>query len=90
MRLKNLARSGTGEHPFVADPAPRRRGAENIPTVSLCYDKGEGVESGATNVAEIIVELKTGKFANITERAGRAQDKDDGGGLETLRKDGYM
>ena len=63
---------------------------ENIPTVSLCYDKGEGVESGATNVAEIIVELKTGKFANITERAGRAQDKDDGGGLETLRKDGYM
>ena len=77
---------------------------ENIPTVSLYYDKGEGkryrslgcgtcttmVESGATNVAEIIVELKTGKFANIAERAGRAQDKDDGGGLETLRKDGYM
>ena len=24
------------------------------------------------------------------ERAGRAQDKDDGGGLETLRRDGYM
>jgi sulfate adenylyltransferase subunit 2 len=48
------------------------------------------VDSGARNVADIIVELKTGKFANIAERAGRAQDKDDGGGLETLRKDGYM
>ncbi|MEO8200430.1 MAG: sulfate adenylyltransferase subunit CysD [Gemmatimonadota bacterium] len=77
---------------------------ENIPTVSLYYDKGEGmryrslgcgpctnrVDSPARNVQEIIVELKTGKFANIAERAGRAQDKDDGGGLETLRKDGYM
>jgi sulfate adenylyltransferase subunit 2 len=77
---------------------------EKIPTVSLYYDKGEGkryrslgcgpctnmVESGARNVADIIVELKTGKFANIAERSGRAQDKDDGGGLETLRKDGYM
>lgn len=48
------------------------------------------VESGATNVAEIIVKLKTGKFAHIAERAGGAQDKDDGGGLETLRDDGYM
>ncbi|MFC1671140.1 hypothetical protein ACFL20_12185 [Spirochaetota bacterium] len=27
---------------------------------------------------------------NIAERSGRAQDKDDGGGLETLRRDGYM
>ncbi|MEP6572356.1 MAG: sulfate adenylyltransferase subunit CysD [Gemmatimonadota bacterium] len=77
---------------------------ENIPTVSLYYDKGDGiryrslgcgpctksVESTARNVEEIIVELKTGKFANIAERSGRAQDKDDGGGLETLRKDGYM
>ena len=40
--------------------------------------------------AEIIEELKSGKFAKIAERSGRAQDKDDGGGLETLRKDGYM
>ena len=77
---------------------------ENIPTVSLYYDQGEGkryrslgcypctypVESTAKNVDEIIEELKTGKFANIAERSGRAQDKDDGGGLETLRKDGYM
>jgi sulfate adenylyltransferase subunit 2 len=40
-------------------------------------------------VAEIIAELKVGKFANIAERAGRAQDK-DGQGLELLRKEGYM
>ncbi|MGD9898968.1 MAG: sulfate adenylyltransferase subunit CysD [Calditrichaceae bacterium] len=77
---------------------------EKIPTVSLYYNQGDGiryrslgchpcttpVESDARNVDEIIEELKTGKFANIAERSGRAQDKDDGGGLETLRKDGYM
>ena len=77
---------------------------EQIPTVSLYYDRGTGkryrslgcgpctapVESTAKDVAEIIVELKTGKFANIAERSGRAQDKDDGGGLEKLRRDGYM
>lgn len=77
---------------------------ENIPTVSLYYDQGEGkryrslgcypcttpVASTAKNVDDIIDELRTGKFANIAERSGRAQDKDDGGGLETLRKDGYM
>ena len=77
---------------------------ENIPTVSLYYNHGDGiryrslgcgpcttpVHSDSRNVAEIIAELKTGKFANIAERAGRAQDKDDGGGLETLRRDGYM
>lgn len=77
---------------------------ERIPTVSLYYDQGTGkryrslgcepctnaVESDATTVGQIIVELRTGKFANIAERSGRAQDKDDGGGLETLRRDGYM
>jgi sulfate adenylyltransferase subunit 2 len=77
---------------------------EAIPTVSLYYNQGQGkryrslgcypctfpVESEARTVDEIIVELKTGKFANIAERSGRAQDKDDGGSLETLRKDGYM
>ncbi|MRR18539.1 MAG: sulfate adenylyltransferase, partial [Deltaproteobacteria bacterium] len=30
------------------------------------------------------------KFANIAERSGREQDKEDGGGLETLRREGYM
>ncbi|MCK5654790.1 MAG: sulfate adenylyltransferase subunit 2 [Candidatus Aureabacteria bacterium] len=77
---------------------------ENIPVVSLYFDQGEGkryrslgcepctdpVESTAKNVKEIIEELKTGKFANIAERSGRSQDKEDGGGLEDLRKDGYM
>jgi sulfate adenylyltransferase subunit 2 len=77
---------------------------ESIPTVSLYYNHGTGkrfrslgcypctfpVNSDAVNVEEIIAELRTGKFANIAERSGRAQDKDDGGSLETLRKDGYM
>lgn len=77
---------------------------ENIPTVSLYYDQGDGiryrslgcypcttpVESDAKNVAEIIEELKTGKFSNVAERDGRAQDKEDGGGLESLRREGYM
>lgn len=77
---------------------------EKIPTVSLYYDQGSGkryrslgcypctypVESIAKNPAEIIHELKTGKFSNIAERSGRAQDAEDGGSLETLRKDGYM
>ena len=77
---------------------------ESIPTVSLYYDQGTGiryrslgcgpctksVESTSRNVEEIITELKTGKFSNIAERSGRAQDKEDGGGLETLRRDGYM
>ena len=44
----------------------------------------------AKNVDDIIEELKTGKFSNIAERSGREQDKEDGGGLEDLRKDGYM
>ncbi|MBK1810962.1 sulfate adenylyltransferase subunit 2 [Clostridium sp. YIM B02505] len=77
---------------------------ENIEMVSLYFDQGEGkryrslgcypcttpVESTAKNIDEIIEELKTGKFANIAERSGRAQDKEDGGGLEELRKNGYM
>lgn len=79
-------------------------GREKIPTVSLYYDQGNGlryrslgcepctkpVESIAKNVFDIIEELKTGKFSNIAERSGRDQDKEDGGGLETLRVDGYM
>jgi len=48
------------------------------------------VVSSARTVAEIIEELKSGKFANIAERSGRQQDAEDGGGLETLRRDGYM
>jgi sulfate adenylyltransferase subunit 2 len=79
-------------------------GRENIPTVSLYYNQGDGkryrslgcwpctkpVDSEARTVSEIIQELRCGKFVNIAERSGRDQDKEDGGGLETLRKDGYM
>ncbi len=77
---------------------------ENIPITSLYFDNGKNkryrslgcfpctqpVDSNAKNIVDIIAELKGGKFANIAERSGRAQDKDDGGGLETLRRDGYM
>lgn len=77
---------------------------ENIPITSLYFDRGEGkryrslgcfpctspVESTAKNVREVIVELESGKFSNVAERSGREQDKEDGGGLETLRRDGYM
>lgn len=77
---------------------------ENIPMVSLYFNQGNGiryrslgcypctkpVKSDASTVEEIVEELKTGKFSNIAERSGREQDKEDGGGLEDLRKDGYM
>jgi sulfate adenylyltransferase subunit 2 len=78
--------------------------AEKIPTVSLYYDHGDGkryrslgcypctfpVESTAKTVSEIVAELRSGRFSRIAERSGRAQDAEDGGGLETLRRDGYM
>lgn len=77
---------------------------ENIPITSLYFDQGDGkryrslgcypctkpVDSTSKNVAEIIEELKSGKFSNIAERSGREQDREDGGTLETLRRDGYM
>ncbi len=77
---------------------------ENIPIVDLYFDHGQGrryrslgcspcttpVESTAKNTKEIIEELRSGKFANIAERSGRQQDKEDGAGLETLRRSGYM
>jgi sulfate adenylyltransferase subunit 2 len=77
---------------------------EGIPMVSLYYDQGQGtryrslgcepctacVSSTATDVHAIVEELRSGKFSNIAERSGRAQDAEDGGGLETLRRDGYM
>ncbi len=77
---------------------------EKIPTVSLYYNQGDGtryrslgcapctnpIRSESRNPREIIEELKTGALSNVAERSGRAQDKEDGGGLETLRRDGYM
>ncbi|NDC83283.1 sulfate adenylyltransferase subunit 2 [bacterium] len=64
---------------------------ENIRYRSLgCYPCTHPVDSPSRNVSEIVEELRTGKFVNIAERSGRAQDKEDGGGLETLRREGYM
>ncbi len=77
---------------------------EEIPIIPLYFDRGDGkryrslgcapctqpVDSTASSVAEIVDELRTGKFTHVAERAGRAQDKEDGGGLESLRREGYM
>ena len=77
---------------------------EGVPVVSLYFNQGNGkryrslgcwpctkpVESEASNLDEIIEELKSGKFARVAERSGREQDKEDGGGLEELRRGGYM
>ena len=78
--------------------------AEEIPVVPLYFDHGDGtryrslgcypcttpVRSNAATVAEIVAELRTGQFAHIAERAGREQDKEGDGTLETLRREGYM
>ena len=77
---------------------------EGVPVVPLYFNQGDGkryrslgcwpctnpVESDASTLDEIIEELRSGKFARVAERSGRAQDKEDGGGLEALRRDGYM
>ncbi|MEQ1878705.1 MAG: sulfate adenylyltransferase subunit CysD [Bdellovibrionia bacterium] len=77
---------------------------ESIPVVSLYFDQGDKkryrslgcypctfpVESTSRSPGAIVEELASGALAKIAERSGRAQDKDDGGGLETLRRDGYM
>ncbi len=76
---------------------------EGIPIVSLYLNQGDGsryrslgcapctnpIESPSQTIAEIIEELRNGSLSGIAERSGRAQDKEDGG-LETLRRDGYM
>ena len=76
---------------------------EKIPVVSLYLNQGSGtryrslgcypctnpVDSVSRTIPEIIDELKSGRLSNIAERSGRAQDSEDGG-LETLRRDGYM
>lgn len=77
---------------------------ENIPIVSLYFDQGAGkryrslgcwpctdpIDSTASNVQEVIEELHSEKLTHIAERSGRKQDEEDGGGLEELRKGGYM
>ncbi len=77
---------------------------ENIPVVSLYFDQGEGIryrslgcmpcqapiQSTARTIPAIIDELRSGKLKDIAERSGRLQDHEGRGGLEELRKDGYM
>lgn len=77
---------------------------ERIPVVSLYFDQGDGtryrslgcapctspIRSTAKTVADIVRELETGALKNVAERSGRAQDAADGGGLESLRRSGYM
>ena len=77
---------------------------EEIKLVSLYFDQGDGkryrslgcypctspINSNAKTTKDIIQELRSGKLKNVAERSGRAQDKEGGGGLEELRRDGYM
>jgi len=77
---------------------------ENVPIVDLYFSKNTGkryrslgcapcthqISSEANTIDEIIFELKEGQLAKVAERSGRAQDKEDRGGLETLRREGYM
>jgi sulfate adenylyltransferase subunit 2 len=79
-------------------------GREQIPVIDLYFDQGSGmryrslgcgpctkpIASDARDVPAVLVELVSGRLARVAERAGRAQDAEDGGGLETLRRDGYM
>jgi sulfate adenylyltransferase subunit 2 len=73
---------------------------ENIPVVDLYFSKNGKryrslgcapctfpVDSPASNVDEIIAELKTNK---TSERAGRAQDQEDTYAMQKLRAKGYM
>ena len=76
---------------------------ERIPLVPLYFDRGDGqryrslgcwpctgpIASPARSTAEVLVELRSGQLKDIAERSGRAQDQEDGG-LERLRRDGYM
>ncbi len=77
---------------------------EKIPLVDLYYDRGDGlryrslgcapcttpIESASKTPAEIVAELKTGDLKDVAERSGRAQDDEDRGTLEGLRREGYM
>ena len=76
---------------------------ENIPIVSLyksnsnkryrslgCKPCTAPINSDASTISEIVKELESGNLKDIAERSGRAQDKEDGGTLEELRKEGYM
>ncbi|MDR3155409.1 MAG: sulfate adenylyltransferase subunit 2 [Deltaproteobacteria bacterium] len=73
---------------------------EGIPVIDLYFTKGGEryrslgcapctgrVRSEASTVAEIVLELEN---TQVSERAGRAQDREDSYAMQKLRKDGYM
>ncbi len=77
---------------------------ENIPVTSLYFNQGENtryrslgcypctqkINSTAKNAKEVLAEISSGDLANVAERSGRAQDKENGNTLEVLRRKGYM
>ncbi len=77
---------------------------EGLPIVPLYFDQGTGrryrslgcgpctqpFQSTAKSVGEVVAELKSGPLRQVGERAGRAQDAPEDGGLEALRREGYM
>jgi sulfate adenylyltransferase subunit 2 len=77
---------------------------ENVPLISLYFDQGSGsrfrslgcwpcqdpITSKARDIDGVIAELSSGSLKDIAERSGRLQDHEGRGGLEELRKDGYM
>lgn len=73
---------------------------ENIPIIDLYFSNNgkryrslgcapctNPIDSNASNLDEIIEELKA---TQETERSGRAQDQEDAHAMEKLRKEGYM
>ncbi len=76
---------------------------EGIPVVGLyfardgrryrslgCAPCTGSIVSDAATASDIVEELRSGSLVSVAERSGRAQDSEDGGGLETLRREGYM
>ena len=78
---------------------------ENIPIIPLYFDQGDGkryrslgcgpcTDAGGVDRHERRRDHRGAAHAASSPTSpsarGRAQDKEDGGGLETLRRDGYM
>jgi len=53
-----------------------------------CLPCSNPIKSSADSVDKILLEMQS--LCLIAERKGRGQDSEDGGGLETLRRGGYM
>jgi sulfate adenylyltransferase subunit 2 len=52
-----------------------------------CYPLTAAVESTASTLAEVIVEMRS---THSSERAGRLIDKDQAGSMERKKKEGYF